>query len=78
LEEQALRIIQYRGEQIPEEVSSFPPKVSDDRIPSIIQDAPFPELLSQLWYSDAEVIQTTDTSINVDMDIDLDQGDVTE
>ena len=78
LEEQALRVIRNRGEQISEEAMPPPPKINDDRIPSIIQDAPFPELLSQLWYSDAELIQTTNSISSEAMDIQLDQEDITE
>jgi hypothetical protein len=78
LEEQALRVIRNRGETISEEAIVPPPKVTDDRIPSIIQDAPFPELLSQLWYSDAELIQTANSITNDEMDILLDQEDITE
>ena len=72
LEEQALRVIRYRGEQIKEDNIPFPPKVSDDRLPTFIQDAPFPELLSQLWYSDAELIQTTGSDIRSSLDIQMD------
>ena len=78
LETQALRVIRTRGEQISEEAVSPPPKLQDDRIPSIIQDAPFPELLSQLWYSDAELIQTTESFSEPSLDFDIEQEDVTE
>jgi len=72
LEEQALHVIRFRGEQISEDSLPLPPKVNDDRIPTVIQDAPFPELLTQLWYSDAELIQTADGSFELDMDLDID------
>ena len=68
-----MRVIRYRGQQISEDRVPSPPKVHEDRIPAVIQDAPFPELLSQLWYSDAEVIQTTEPVVSADMDIDLNQ-----
>ena len=57
LEEQALQNILDRGLRIPGQESALPPKDGSKlrEFPQRIE-APFPEVLSQLWSSDAELI----------------------
>ena len=57
LEEQALQNILDRGRRIPGQEPALPPKDGSKlrELPQRIE-APFPEVLSQLWSSDAELI----------------------
>ena len=57
LEEQALQNILDRGRRIPGQELALPPKDGSQlsKLPQRVE-APFPELLSQLWSSDAELI----------------------
>jgi hypothetical protein len=66
LEEQVLRMIHQRGEQLPLDFQLPLPKTKKGRLPQSLQNAPFSEALFQLWKSDAELIQHTDSSIEFD------------
>ena len=66
LEEQVLRMIHQRGEQLPLDFQLSLPKTKKERLPQSLQNAPFSQALFQLWKSDAELIQHTDSSIEFD------------
>lgn len=66
LEEQVLRMIHQRGEQVSAEFQLSLPKTKQERLPPSLQSAPFSEALFQLWQSDADLIQHTEASIEFD------------
>lgn len=66
LEEQVLRMIHQRGEQVSSEFQLSLPKTKQERMPQSLQSAPFSEALFQLWQSDADLIQHTEASIEFD------------
>ncbi len=66
LEEQVLRMIHQRGEQVSSEFQLHLPKTKQERLPSSLQSAPFSEALFQLWQSDADLIQHTEVSMDFD------------
>ena len=66
LEGQVLRMIHMRGKQVPQDFQLSLPKTKNDRLPKAIQESPFSEALFQLWQSDAELIQHTEPSIDIE------------